>query len=70
MKALDYLNQHRIYEDGVVYNSADEIVGTISQIMEGYTEEFIKKLDRHKWKGDADTANKLFGDNYGVDWSY
>jgi hypothetical protein len=25
---------------------------------------------RFKWHSDADTANKIFGENYGTDWSY
>lgn len=30
----------------------------------------IQILKRFCWDGDADEANKLFGENYGVDWSY
>lgn len=22
------------------------------------------------WNGEADLANKIFGDNYGIDWTY
>jgi hypothetical protein len=36
MKAIDFLKQHRVYEDETIYNSVGEIVGTVSQLMEEY----------------------------------
>ena len=26
--------------------------------------------NQFNWGGDADTANKIFGDRYGIDWSF
>lgn len=37
MTAEEYLKQYRI-EDDTIYNSVDEIVGTLSQIMNDYHE--------------------------------
>jgi len=36
MNAIEFLKTYRIYEDDTIYNSVDEIVGTISQLMEEY----------------------------------
>jgi hypothetical protein len=36
MKAIEFLKQHRVYEDETIYNSVGEIVGTVSQLMEEY----------------------------------
>lgn len=36
MKAIEFLKQHRVYEDEAIYNSVGEIVGTVSQLMEEY----------------------------------
>ena len=36
MTAIEFLKQHRVYEDETIYNSAGEMVGTVSQLMEEY----------------------------------
>lgn len=37
MTAKEFLKEHRIYEDDIIYNSIGEIVGTMTQLMEEYT---------------------------------
>lgn len=45
MKAEDYLKEHRIYDDEIIYNNVGDIVGTLSQIMNDYHESEVKKLN-------------------------
>jgi len=37
-----------------------------------WKKKIMNELMKHgyKWEGDTDTANKLFGDNYGIDWTF
>jgi len=39
MTAKDFLREHRIYEDEVIYNTVDEAVGRLSDLMEAYAKE-------------------------------
>ena len=39
MNAKDFLREHRIYEDEVVYNTVNEAVGRLSDLMEAYVKE-------------------------------
>ena len=45
MKAEDYLKEHRIYDDETIYNSAGDMVATLSQLMNDYHESEVKKLN-------------------------
>ena len=45
MKAEDYLKEHRIYDDETIYNSAGDIIGTLSQLMNDYHESEVKELN-------------------------
>ena len=45
MKAEDYLKEHRIYDDETIYNSAGDMVATLSQLMNDYHDSEVKKLN-------------------------
>lgn len=36
MEAIEFLKQHRVYEDETIYNSVGEMVGSLSQLMEEF----------------------------------
>jgi hypothetical protein len=44
MTAKQFLKEHRIYEDEVIYNTVDEAVGRLSDLMEAYYKEKLLSL--------------------------
>lgn len=58
MRAIEYLKLSLINEDETIYNSLDEMVGTISQLMEDYA-ELIKKMDKPKRKNKTFTKKDM-----------
>ena len=45
MNAIDFLKLRRIYDDDTLYNADDEMVGTISELMEEYAEQQLKNCN-------------------------
>jgi len=44
MSAKQFLREHRIYEDEVIYNTVDESVGRLSDLMDAYAKERIGEI--------------------------
>lgn len=47
MNAIEFLKERRIYDDETLYNAADEMVGSVSELMTEYAQEQLKNCNLH-----------------------